>query len=103
MAHQRILERAGWAFWRCFASTWRLHRAEVIAELVDRLKRMGIEPLGPIDWMPVLVEKRVIKSPSEAIAEVAAAIRKERARESELVREEETTTEGYRGKEGQRG
>src|SRR5262249_52083600 len=36
MAQQRILERAGWAFWRCFASTWRLHRVEVIAELVDR-------------------------------------------------------------------
>ncbi|WP_334011544.1 hypothetical protein [Burkholderia cepacia] len=22
LSHQRILERAGWTFWRCFASTW---------------------------------------------------------------------------------
>ena len=29
MQRQRVLERAGWTFWRCFASTWRLSREEV--------------------------------------------------------------------------
>lgn len=26
MSRQRILERAGWTFWRCFASTWCLRK-----------------------------------------------------------------------------
>jgi very-short-patch-repair endonuclease len=63
VARQRVLERAGWTFWRCFASTWQLHREEVLEELVVRLTRMGIEPLGAIDRVPLLVEKRVAKAP----------------------------------------
>lgn len=58
MNRQRVLERAGWTFWRCFASTWTLRKEEVIAELIERLKAMGIEPLGAIDRIPSLVEKR---------------------------------------------
>lgn len=59
MDRQRVLERAGWTFWRCFASTWLLHREEVFAELLDRLSIIGIEPLGAIERSPTLVEKRV--------------------------------------------
>jgi len=58
MNRQRVLERAGWTFWRCFASTWSLHKDEVLDELLDRLAAMGIEPLGAIDQAPSLVEKR---------------------------------------------
>ncbi len=58
MARQRVLGRAGWTFWRCFASTWTLHREDVLAELVERLERMGIEPLGVALPMPTLVERR---------------------------------------------
>ncbi|MBN1928940.1 MAG: very short patch repair endonuclease, partial [Chlorobiaceae bacterium] len=58
LARQRVLERAGWTFWRCFASTWRLHKEEVLAELTGRLSSMGIEPLGSIARAPRLVEKR---------------------------------------------
>lgn len=46
MNRQRVLERAGWTFWRCFASTWTLRKEEVFGELVERLGAMGIEPLG---------------------------------------------------------
>jgi hypothetical protein len=53
-----VLERAGWTFWRCFASTWRLHKDEVLGELTGRLSSMGIEPLGTITRAPKLVEKR---------------------------------------------
>ena len=60
MLRQRILERAGWTFWRCFASTWRLHQDEALAELVARLAAMGIEPLGAMERAPDLVDKRVI-------------------------------------------
>jgi very-short-patch-repair endonuclease len=46
MTRQRILERAGWTFWRCFGSSFVLHRKEVEHDLFATLERMGIEPLG---------------------------------------------------------
>jgi very-short-patch-repair endonuclease len=46
MSRQRILERAGWTFWRCFASSFVRRRAAVIADLLQTLERLGIEPLG---------------------------------------------------------
>jgi len=64
MTRQRVLERAGWTFWRCFASTWQLRKDEVLAELIERLKAMGIEPLGAIQRAPQLVERRTISSGS---------------------------------------
>jgi very-short-patch-repair endonuclease len=58
-ARQRVLERAGWTFWRCFASTWTLRKEEVFAELLERLGALGIEPIGALERAPSLVEKRV--------------------------------------------
>ncbi len=46
MRRQRILERAGWRFWRCFASTFVLRRKEVVDDLLNTLNIMGIEPIG---------------------------------------------------------
>lgn len=46
MARQRVLERAGWTFWRCFASTFVRKRAEVLGDLLGTLERLGIEPVG---------------------------------------------------------
>jgi very-short-patch-repair endonuclease len=63
MSRQRVLERAGWTFWRCFASTWQLHKDAVLEELLGRLTAMGIEPLGAVDRIPMLVEKRVWQKP----------------------------------------
>ncbi len=60
---QRVLERAGWVFWRCFASTWALRKEEVFGELVERLTAMGIAPIGAIDRAPSLVEKRTWHPP----------------------------------------
>jgi very-short-patch-repair endonuclease len=57
---QRILERVGWTFWRCFASTWVPRKDEVLAELIQRLEGMGIEPLGLAGGLSQLVEKRVL-------------------------------------------
>ncbi len=58
MNHQRVLERAGWVFWRCFASTWTLRKDAVLAELLARLTAMGIEPMGAMAHAPSMVEKR---------------------------------------------
>jgi hypothetical protein len=64
MNRQRFLERAGWVFWRCFASTWALRKDEVLGELLDRLTAMGIAPMGAIDRAPSLVEKRTWQPPA---------------------------------------
>lgn len=46
MARQRVLERAGWTFWRCFASNFVRHRDEVLQDLFATLQRLGIDPVG---------------------------------------------------------
>lgn len=46
MARQRVLERAGWVFWRCFASSFVRRRAEVVDDLLSTLSKLGIEPAG---------------------------------------------------------
>lgn len=46
MRRQRVLERAGWHFWRCFASNFVLHREALLADLTDTLRKRGIEPIG---------------------------------------------------------
>ena len=61
MNRQRVLERAGWVFWRCFASTWSLRKDDVLQELLERLIALGIEPMGAIEHAPNLVEKRIWK------------------------------------------
>ncbi len=46
MNRQRILERAGWKFWRCFASTFVMNRSNVLQDLINTLTEHGIEPIG---------------------------------------------------------
>jgi very-short-patch-repair endonuclease len=45
MRRQRILERAGWTFWRCFASAFVLNRSQVIQDLLDTLNIQNISPV----------------------------------------------------------
>jgi len=66
MNRQRVLERAGWTFWRCFASTWSLRKEDVLEELLACLHNMGIEPLGALEKIPSLVEVRTWK-PANAL------------------------------------
>ena len=46
MRRQRVLERVGWRFWRCFASSYYRDPDGVLNELIEMLTRMGIQPLG---------------------------------------------------------
>ena len=46
MVRQRVLERAGWTFWRCFASSFVRRRQAVVDDLLATLVELGIEPLG---------------------------------------------------------
>ncbi|QOY96717.1 AAA family ATPase [Massilia sp. UMI-21] len=73
MGRQRVLERAGWIFWRCFASTWSLQRETVLAELLAQLGKMGIEPLGALERIPSLVEYREWGREADAGSDDAAS------------------------------
>lgn len=44
MARQRMLERAGWTVWRCFASRFVRDRDGVLRDLIGALDALGIEP-----------------------------------------------------------
>lgn len=60
MARQRVLERAGWTFWRCFASSFVRRRQEVLLDLMATLDGLGIEPLVSDRASLDLVESRVV-------------------------------------------
>jgi hypothetical protein len=49
MSRQRVLERVGWRFWRCFASSYYRDTEVVVKDLLDTLSRMGIEPASQDD------------------------------------------------------
>ena len=46
MRRQRVLERVGWRFWRCFASSFYRETEAVVADLVETLSRLGIQSAG---------------------------------------------------------
>lgn len=46
MQRQRVLERAGWVFWRCFASAFIRRRKDVLDDLLKTLAERGIEAIG---------------------------------------------------------
>jgi very-short-patch-repair endonuclease len=46
MRRQRILERVGWTFWRCFGSDYTIDTDGVMGDLFATLERMGIQPIG---------------------------------------------------------
>lgn len=46
MRRQRVLERSGWVFWRCFASSFVRRREALVRDLLQTLTERGIEPIG---------------------------------------------------------
>lgn len=65
MQRQRVLERAGWVFWRCFASAFTRRRKDMLDDLMKTLAERGIEPIGA-EGAPksVHTEHRVVSSDS---------------------------------------
>lgn len=45
-ARKRVLERAGWTFWRCFALRFVMDRKGCLRNLYATLERMGIGAIG---------------------------------------------------------
>jgi very-short-patch-repair endonuclease len=46
MQRQRVLERAGWTFWRCFASSFVMNKEAVVSDLIETLTKLGIDAFG---------------------------------------------------------
>ena len=66
MQRQRVLERAGWVFWRCFASAFVRRRKDMLDDLLKTLAERGIEPIGA-EGAPrsVHTEHRIVTSVTE--------------------------------------
>jgi very-short-patch-repair endonuclease len=62
LRYQRVLERAGWTFWRCFASDFILRQEAVLAELQGVLAAQGIQPHKGMQTGPgQYSEQRIIR------------------------------------------
>jgi very-short-patch-repair endonuclease/transcription elongation GreA/GreB family factor len=72
MRRQRILERVGWSFWRCFGSNYRIDQEGVMDDLTQTLERMQIKPIGRETVNRSFSEHRVIPPVVEASSETAA-------------------------------
>jgi len=83
MRRQRILERVGWTFWRCFGSNYSLDREGILGDLFQTLDRMAIYPQGAADAVANYSEHRVVRATPNAATEDAAA--SPSASESEFV------------------
>ncbi|MES2255140.1 MAG: AAA domain-containing protein [Pseudomonadota bacterium] len=46
LARQRVMERVGWRFWRCWGSSYRIDPEGCIDDLIGSLSSLGIEPIG---------------------------------------------------------
>lgn len=67
MQRQRVLERAGWVFWRCFASTWTRRRKAVFEDLLRTLEERSIESIGAETALrSVHTEQRRVQTDSTA-------------------------------------
>jgi very-short-patch-repair endonuclease len=62
MRRQRVLERVGWRFWRCWASSFILDPDACMADLFTTLELLEIYPLGESDAGTVYVEHRIAPS-----------------------------------------
>jgi very-short-patch-repair endonuclease len=58
---QKTLERMGWTFWRCWASSFHLGPDECIDDLVRTLEKMRIRPLVGVAPSGCYTEHRTIK------------------------------------------
>lgn len=66
MQRQRVLERAGWVFWRCFASAFIRRRKVMLDDLLMTLAERGVEPIGAKDApRSVHTEHRAVRSVTE--------------------------------------
>lgn len=70
---QRVLERCGWHFWRCWGSSYHLDPEACMADLERELQRMRIETIGASWSPPIYTEFRTAASKETMAVEVMQA------------------------------
>ena len=71
LARQRVMERVGWRFWRCWGSSFRLDPDGCLDDLVRTLRSLGIDPMAASEAAPVWTEFRAVAPPApEEIDEI---------------------------------
>jgi very-short-patch-repair endonuclease len=65
MARQRVLERVGWKFWRCWSSSFTIDPDGCMADLFDTLERLRICPIQKEDAPTAYTEFREVRSSEE--------------------------------------
>jgi len=67
MRRQRILERVGWIFWRCFGSNHNIDPEGALNDLIQTLERMEIKPIGVETSTRSFTQHRVIAAPRSEV------------------------------------
>ena len=84
MQRQRILERAGWKFWRCFASTFVTRKKEVVQDLLAELERLEIYPITTdTAYSSSYVESRIVTTVDAVLIDIETDIDANIASETE--------------------
>jgi very-short-patch-repair endonuclease len=73
MKRQRVLERVGWRFWRCWASSYTLDPDGCIADLISTLDLLGVKPIEGDSKPYLYTEHRVSASKDQLLAEAESA------------------------------
>src|SRR5438045_121928 len=85
LARQRVMERVGWRFWRCWGSSFRLDPEGCLDDLVRALGSQGIDPMSAGEASTIWTDFRTTAPPamvgfdelapmSDAVLRPAAAI-----------------------------
>jgi hypothetical protein len=70
LRRQRVLERVGWRFWRCWASSFAIDPDACMADLFATLERFHVHPVGDADGCTQYAEHRTV-SPVDAAVDSA--------------------------------
>jgi len=70
MLRQRAMERMGWRFWRCWASSFALDPKGCMADLVSTLTARGIGPMAREARKSIYTEHRVVEASEPGKPEV---------------------------------
>ncbi len=73
-SRQRIMERDGWRFWRCWYSSFIMDPEGCMQELVEVLEEMRIKPIGAGAGQQPYTHHRVVSAPA---AKIEVAVDKE--------------------------
>jgi very-short-patch-repair endonuclease len=60
LTRQRVMERVGWRFWRCWGSSFRLDPDGCLDDLLCTLSSLGIDPMASSEAPPVWTEFRTV-------------------------------------------